>query len=270
MSVVAVAKKDFQDAIRSRWLLGLTALFVLLVSAAAYIVRPAPGQEVSANALLNLVNQFFAKSLIPLIALVIAYNAVSGERESGSLKLLLSLPHSRSDIVVGKVLGRSGALAVPILVGFVFPALVLAIGPFNLEVGTYLGYTLLVCLLGAVFVAIAVGFSAAVSTQRVAIAGAVFLYFLFVPLWGAIQFPLQLWLMGGTPGWLPLEPDQVLRLLRILNPRESFGTLANALLGDSLFQGDNTRMQVSSALMLVAWTLIPPLVGIVKFEQDDL
>lgn len=270
MSVVAVAKKDFQDAIRSRWLLGLTALFILLVSLMAYIVRPAPGQQASANALLDLVNQFFAMTLIPLIALIIAYNAISGERESGSLKLLLSLPHSRADVVFGKVIGRSAALAVPIIVGFVLPAIILAIGPFTLDVTTYLGYTLLVCFLGTVFVAIAVGFSAAVESQRVAIAGAIFLYFLFVPLWGAIQFPLQLWLMGGTPGWLPLEPDQLMRMLQILNPRESFNIISTALLADQLYQGDGARLQVSSTMMMLSWILVPPLLGLLKFDQDDL
>lgn len=270
MSVVPIARKDFEDAIRSRWLLGLTALFVGLVSLAAYIIRPAPGDTISSNSLLQIVNQVFVGILVPLIALVISYNAITGERESGSLKLLLALPHSRADLVVGKVIGRVGALTVPLLVGFILPAVVLAVGPLQFEAVTYVGYVLAVCLLGAAYVSIAVGLSAAVSTQRLAITGAILLYFLFVPLWDAIQFPLQIWLGGGTPGWLPLTLEELLRLLELINPNGSFGFVADGILSGQLYQGDSARVQISATLMLLTWTLAPPLLGLLTFETKDL
>ena len=270
MSVSPIAKKDFQDAIRSRWLLGLTALFVGLVSLSAYIVRPAPGQTVSSNSILQIINQVFVGILVPLIALVISYNAITGERESGSLKLLLALPHSRADLVVGKVIGRVGALTVPLLVGFILPAVVLAVGPLEFQAVTYLGYVLAVCLLGAVYVAIAVGLSAAVATQRLAITGAILLYFLFVPLWDAVQFPLQIWLSGGTPVWLPLTLEELLRLLELINPNGAFGFIADGILTGGLYQGQGARLEISATLMLVTWLIALPLLGVVSFENQDL
>lgn len=271
MSVVAVARKDYADAIRSRWLLVLTALFVLIVSLAAYIVRPPEGQTVSSNALLgSIVIDLLATTLVPITALVIGYNAISGERESGSLKLLLSLPHSRADVVFGKVIGRAAAFSTAIAVGFVLPALLLAIGPLTFDVGGFVGFVLLVCLLGSVFVAIAVGFSAAVSSQLRALAGAITLYLLFIPVWSAVQFPLSLWLMASDPWWIPLDGEQTMRLLTLLRPTGAFGVVSDALLQDRLFTGEDVRMQVSSLVMLVAWTLIPPLAGLLKFENTDL
>lgn len=270
MSVVAVAKKDFADALRSRWLIVLTALFVLVVSLAAWVARPPAGETVSSNVLLgHFIVNLLVGTLVPLTALVIGYNAISGERESGSLKLLLALPHSRADVVFGKVIGRSAAFSAAVIIGFVLPALILAIGPLTFEIASFVGYVLLVCLLGTVFVSIAVGFSAAVSSQLRALAGAIALYMLFVPVWSAVQLPLQFWLMTD-PAWVPLTPEQAMRFFTLIRPTGAQGVLSDALLRGELFSGDGVRMQISSLLMLVAWTIIPPLAGLLKFERADL
>ncbi|WP_251328924.1 ABC transporter permease subunit [Haloplanus pelagicus] len=274
MTWSAVARKDFEDAIRSRWVAGLSALFVLLVSLAAYLVRPEPGETISSNAVLNslVVRDALVTTLVPLLALVVAYKAVVGERESGSLKLLLSLPHSRADVVFGKVIGRAGAIAGPIAVGFLLPAVILLVAPpITFDAISYVGYTLLTAILGVVFVSIAVGFSAAASSSRRAVAGAIGIYFLFVPLWGAVRFPLQLYLgMGGGPSWLPLTGQQVLRMLTLINPTGSFKTVSNAFLQGGLFTQGDVNMQVSATLMLVLWILVPPLLGLLWFREADL
>jgi len=273
MSWQVVARKDFEDAVRSRWLIGLTAFFVLLVGAVVFVVRPAPGETVSSSQVLNslFIKDALVTTLIPLIALVTAYNAVVGERTSGSLKLLLSLPHSRADVVFGKVVGRAAAFATPVVVGFLLPGVLLALGPLQFAPGDFLGFTLLVVLLGAAFVSIAVGFSAATSSHRLAIAGAIGVYFLFVPLWGAIQFPLQLYFgMGGAPGWLPVSGPDVLRFLRLLNPTGSFKILSSSFLAGELFASDVMRLHVAAVWMLLSWLLIPPLLGFYRFERADL
>jgi ABC-2 type transport system permease protein len=274
MSWQAIARKDFEDAVRSRWVLGLSVLFVLLVAAAAYITRPAGGGTASSNAVLNslVVRDALVTTLVPLIALVSAYGSVVGERSSGSLKLLLALPHSRADVVFGKVLGRAGAIAVPIAVGFLLPAVALLVAPgIQFEAASYFGFTLLVALLGVVFVAIAVGFSAAMSSTRLAVAGAVGVYFLFVPLWGAVRFPIQLYFgLSGGPSWLPVSGQQFVQFLTLLNPTGSFKTISGAFLNGSLFTGGEARIHVAAAAMLLAWLLVPPLLGLLRFESEDL
>ncbi len=269
MSWLVVARKDFEDSIRSRWLVGLTALFVLLLTAFAYIVRPEPGETASANAVLQLSGDLFIGTLVPLIALVIAYNAITGERKSGSLKLLLSLPHSRADVVFGKVAGRSAALSTAIIVGFILPAVILAVGPFTLEMGAYLGYTLLVALLASVFVAIAVGWSAAAPSQRIALGGAIGLYFLFVPFWGAIQFRLQL-ALASLPDWFPLGAETAGNLLWLSNPSSAYQGLSGAVLSGQFLSGEAADLQLAAISMLLFWLLAAPLVGLLLFERRDL
>ncbi|WP_128903961.1 ABC transporter permease [Halorubrum amylolyticum] len=277
MSLAALAEKDFQDAARSRGMFALVALFSLLVAAFAVVVRPGGqgGEQFATELLLRFfVGPFLVTTLVPLVGIVVGYNAVSGERESGSLKLLLSLPHSRADVVFGKVIGRGAALSLAVVTGFLLPGIVLLalsqvgqIATFN--VGAFLGYTVFAAVLGVVFVAIAVGCSAAAATQRRALIGGVAIYVLFVLLWGAVtgQF---LDAASGLVDPLPVSQQQVSVFLRVANPTTGVELLSNAFLGDQLLSGETVNQQISAVSMLVFWTIAPPLVGLWKFDNDDL
>ncbi len=271
MSLRAVAKKDFQDTVRSKAMFLLVALFSGLVSVMAYAVRPTgEGDAFATELLLSVfVGPVLVTTLVPLVGVVIGYNAVSGERESGSLKLLLSLPHSRADVVFGKVVGRATALSLAILIGFLFPAIVLVAIPVSFNVGAYLGYTVFAAILGCVFVAIAVGCSAAASTQRRALIGGVGIYFVFVLLWGTLTGQL-LGAFEFVIDPLPISAIQVQTFLEVANPNSGVQVLANAFLGDQLLAGEGRNQQISAAAMLVFWTLAPPLAGLLKFDRDDL
>lgn len=278
MSWQAIAQKDFEDSVRSYLLWSLTALFLVLVSLAVLILGYVTGNATS-SAIINALNGVLVTTLVPLIALVVAYGAVVGERESGSLKILLSLPHSRADVVLGKVLGRSAAMALPIFVGFLLPGLALLLTPTQFDLLRYVGYILFVVGLATVFVAIATGISAAASSQRRAIAGVIGFYFLFVPLWVVVQSPLQIYLTLINPGALdavPISPKDLLLSLRLFNPTGSFKMLVGAFLNGALFapappQNVKPRgVQLSALAMLLLWTFAPPLLGLLRFEERDL
>ncbi|SNR44542.1 ABC transporter permease [Halorubrum vacuolatum] len=271
MSLPAVARKDFQDTVRSRAMALLIALFSGLLALMAYAVRPTGEGEGFATELLlsAFVGPILLTTLVPLVAVVIGYNAVSGERESGSLKLLLSLPHSRADVVFGKVIGRAAALSLAIAVGFLLPAVVLIAIPVSFNAGAFLGYTVFAMVLGWVFVSIAVGCSAAASTQRRALVGGIGIYFLFVLLWGTLTGQL-LGAFESVIDPLPVSLIQVQTFLEVANPNTGVQVLANAFLADQLFAGDMRNQQISATAMLVFWALAPPLVGLLKFDRDDL
>src|SRR5699024_6961636 len=119
MSLVAVTKKEFLDSIRSYTLLGLIVLSVVLSgfwSAIQWI--PEMSQPVNGNldmlALLNSMRQP-ALYLIPMIGIVVGYKAIAGERDSGSIKLLLALPNTRREVFLGKVIGQTAVVSVAIL-----------------------------------------------------------------------------------------------------------------------------------------------------------
>ncbi|TKX43522.1 ABC transporter permease [Halorubrum sp. ARQ200] len=271
MSLAAVARKDFRETVRSRGMIALVVLFSLLVAAFAYAVRPTGESEQFATELLlsAFVGRFLVTTLIPLVGVVVGYNAVSGERESGSLKLLLSLPHSRADVVLGKVAGRGAALALAVFAGFLLPALVLIAAPVVFNAGAFLGYTVFAAALGVVFIAISVGCSAAFSTQRRALIGGVGVYVLFVLLWGPLTGQL-VGAVGPALDALPVSATQVDVFLRASNPTTAVEALSRAFLAERLFSGETANQQLSAAAMLVFWTLAPPLAGLLKFDAADL
>jgi ABC-2 type transport system permease protein len=273
MTWQAIARKDFEDSVRSYWLWGLSMLFLFLVSGIAFVISVIFGDQVSSSAVISNINRWIVTSLVPLIAIIVSYGSIVNERESGSLKILLSLPHSRADVVIGKVAGRSAAMAVPICIGFLLPALVFLVTGVPLDLIRYVGYILLVVVIAMEFVAITVGISAAAKTSRRVILGVIVFYFTFVTLWGAIQFPLRLLFLGGYPAslqWIPLTPDELFRTLRLINPTGSFKIIADAYLAGGLYEAANRPMHISATLMLLLWIVAPPVLGLLRFQQRDL
>lgn len=302
MSWEAVTKKDFQDSIRSYWLWGLSVLFIVFFGVPAYFfadrvgsAAQQQGQQLSTDAFLNIlaeVNAFF----VPVIAIVIAYAAIAGERDSGTLKLLLSLPHSRSDVVVGKVLGRGAVVALPVLVGFVVAGGIFLVTPVEFGYANYALFALLTALLGVTYVAIAIGFSAAADSARRAMIGTVGIYVLFTLLWnrfasGLINLLSEYADLGGE------SLVSIHLLVKVLNPSQAYKSLTLRLVTDTAaqarvsliggggLQGQLNRQMYAQALgdtvpfylsdmavvvFMLAWLVILPAAGYYVFDQADL
>lgn len=195
-----VARKDFEDAVRSRLLWGLTVAFVALVGFFLIVAFVAQGGE-DADALgaLSFVGQW-SLFFVPLLALIAGYMAVVGERQSGSIRVLMSYPFSRGAVVAGKLVGRSVVIAVTVLFGFaVASGLALALtGSIPiLELIQIVGLTV---LLGTTFTALAVGISAATSRRGTAMALAISIFFLLFVLWEAVAVGLYYLANGTRPG----------------------------------------------------------------------
>ncbi|NIR99284.1 MAG: ABC transporter permease subunit, partial [Gammaproteobacteria bacterium] len=56
--------------------------------------------------------------LVPLIALLISFDAVAGEVERGTLALHLTYPISRGEILLGKLLAQLGVVALAVVLGY--------------------------------------------------------------------------------------------------------------------------------------------------------
>lgn len=121
MTWSTVAKKDFRDAVQSRALWALVSVFVVLSLTAsyAYVEVPEMFGEPGGATFGGLL--FFTVGLtglfVPITAIVVCYKSIAGERELGSIKLLLSLPTTRSNVYLGKVIGRAAVLAFGLGVG---------------------------------------------------------------------------------------------------------------------------------------------------------
>jgi len=72
---------------------------------------------------------FIVAILLSLAALVFTYDAVSGEREDGTLKLVLANGVSRAKIILAKIAGGIAALLIPFLVSLILGMILLLLNP---------------------------------------------------------------------------------------------------------------------------------------------
>ena len=216
-----VAGKEFWDRIRNRWVLAVALVFTVFALAIAYFGGAQQGAvgfrsiEFTIASLVSLVIY-----LIPLIALILGFDAIVGERERGSLDLLLSMPITRFELVLGKYLGLAAALAFSTVAGFGLVAIVLST---QLSLGAllhYFGFMLSSVLLGMAFLSLAVMVSVFASDRTRASGMAIALWFFFV-------LVFDLLLLGGLvitgghyggeifPYLLLANPADVFRILNI-------------------------------------------------------
>ena len=117
--ILATALVEFRIALRNRWVaiaIGLMVIFSLVLSAAG----SAPTGEVGVDALSVTVASLTSLSvyLVPLVALLMSFDAVAGEVERGTLPLLLTYPAARSELLAGKGLAHLAVLSLALVMGY--------------------------------------------------------------------------------------------------------------------------------------------------------
>jgi Cu-processing system permease protein len=117
--ILATALTEFRIALRNRWVaiaIALMAVFALVLSAAG----SAPTGDLGVDRLSVTVASLtsLAVYLVPLVALLMSFDAVAGEVERGTLPLLLTYPGTRAEILLGKLLAHLGVLALAVVIGY--------------------------------------------------------------------------------------------------------------------------------------------------------
>jgi len=277
-----VARKDFDDPVRSRMLWAITALFVAFTAGTIYALNLVM-TELTRDGAARLVT-VPVSLIVPITALVAAYMAIAGERESGSIKLLLGLPHTRADVVFGKLVGRTGVVTIAVLVSFVAAAVVLVALFGSLAVGGFVVLALVTVLFAATFVAIAVGISAFTASRSRAMAAAVGVFILFQILWDYVPMGVYYLVDGAMPSGTQLPAWYFLMVT--LNPKNAYSMAAGLAFPDGATAAAAQGMTVAdriaggvvpfylqdwfSLLILLAWLALPVLLGYYRFERADL
>ena len=118
-AIWTIARKELSDSFCNRWLVAISLVFATLALGIAWFGAAASGQVGYASTPATIASlASLGIFLIPLIALLLAYDAIVGEEEGGTLLLLMTYPLSKNQLLLGKFLGHGLTLALATLIGF--------------------------------------------------------------------------------------------------------------------------------------------------------
>ena len=183
--IMAIAKKEFMDNWRNKWIIALTIIFASLTLIASYFgTRGGVGWKEAGITIAVMMS--ITQILISIIGLMLGYATIVGEKNDGSLLLLLSYPVSRREIIIGKYLGLGAVLIVATVFGFGIAGIVIAINA-GINIAQYLLFIVASIMLGLAYLSIAMFISCIVKKRSTAIGTAIFVWFLFVLIWSIIM-----------------------------------------------------------------------------------
>jgi ABC-type transport system involved in multi-copper enzyme maturation permease subunit len=276
--IYSIAKKEFLDNIRNRWIILLTIIFILLIIVFSYL---AGGQAGEGDVLGSMQNTVFgllgiSSLLIPLIAIILGFSTISGEAESGALNVVLSYPIRRGEVLLGKLLGLGSVIIVSIFLGFGLGGVVIAatVGPDSL--GGYVSFILLSILLGFIYLSLSICISAYCKRRITSIGGGILIFF-----WGMIYgtvilgilfgsgYSFQDFQQGNIPDWffnsVIFSPGD----LHQTAVQKAFGVDTIDAMGFSITIPEFLSMNLLLTVHII-WFVIPLILAYYFFRRRDL
>jgi Cu-processing system permease protein len=256
--VRVIAGKEFRDRIRNRWVLAVALIFSLFSLAIAYFGSAQQGEigfrgiDVTVASLVSLVIY-----LVPLIALILGYDAIVGEKERGSLELLLSMPITRFEILLGKFVGLSAALSISTVIGFGAGMLPIAAQLTSHDVYHYLGFAGSAVLMGMAFLSLSLLVSVLTADRIRASGVAIGLWFFFVLIFDLLLMGVLVLSQGnlGSAAFgalLMLNPADVFRLLNIFSSEQ-----VQTMYGMATVVPENLTNPAALLAIMLGWIVTP-------------
>lgn len=274
-AILAIAGKEVRDGLRNRWVIAATLLLASLALALAFL-GSAPTGTVGVSPLAVTVVSLSSLTifLIPLIALLLSFDAVVGEAERGTLLLLLAYPVSRRQVVLGKFLGHAAILAFATVLGYGAAGLAIGLSQDGIEAQSWRAFAATIgssVLLGSAFIGIGYLLSVGVRERGTAAGLAVAVWLVFVLLY-------DMALLGV------LVADQgkhlsaaVFRYLLLLNPTDVYRLFNLSGFAEvrqfSGMAGLSVEARFAPGLLLAvlaAWTIAPLAAAGALFARKEL
>lgn len=118
-SAFTITGSELRIGMRNRWVL-LAAIILLAFALVLGFLGSAPTGTVKTDPLVITVASLATLSvyLVPLIALLLSFDAIAGEMERGTLQLVLATPISRDGYLLGKFAGHLLIVSFAIIAGY--------------------------------------------------------------------------------------------------------------------------------------------------------
>lgn len=272
-AVITLAIEEFQESLRNRWALSAIILLATLAFSLALLGAAPMGEtKISALNITTVSLSSLSIYLIPLIALMLSFDTIVGERERGTLLLLLTYPVARWQVLLGKFTGHIAVLAITIFVGYGSTGLYLLFGATS-AAGDWSLYVSMMCgslLLGAVFIALGYLLSVLANDRATAAGVAIGVWLFMVVLYDLLLLGLLL-----TDNAQQLAPE-LLEALVVLNPADAYrlfnlaGSEAAGLVAATATPQTVAASPTTLLGVLLLWVLVPLAVAILLFQRREL
>ena len=271
--ILIVAQKEFRDGIRNRWAGAITVIFILMSLGLAYFGSATAGVLGFSSLESTLVSlASLSVMLIPLIALMLAYNCFVGELEQGTLLLLMTYPLSNAQLLLGKFVGQAAIITLASTLGFGLPAIIISIFS-DVDVMNVLTafsqFIILASLLGWVFIAIAYIISLSVTEKSKAAGLALIVWFLFVLVFDLVLMAILVASEGNIN-------ETLVPFLLWVNPTDVFRILVYTIIGAENYSGvlqiaeNGADGTVYLFLVMLLWVVLPLLTAWLIFNKKEL
>jgi ABC-type transport system involved in multi-copper enzyme maturation permease subunit len=153
---------------------------------------------------------FVVLIVLSLVAILFTYNAVNGEKEGGTLKLVFANKLSKADYILGKLTGSWLAILAPVLISFLIGALLLIASGIDFDAshwGRYAFFVLISVLYTTCFMLIGVFVSALTHRSSVS-----FLILLVVWICAVLIVPKAATMLAGQAMPVPTVDEVESRL----------------------------------------------------------
>ena len=220
-----ITGKEVRDSLRNRWVLAATMLLAALALSLGFL-GSTPTGSVKVDPLTVTVVSLSSLSifLIPMIAMLLSYDALIGEIERGTMALLLSYPVSRVQILAGKFIGHIIILTLATAAGYGLAGIALQLANGGIDIAAWKPFALLIAasvVLGAAFLAMGYVISAKVKEHGTAAGVAIGVWLFFVVIFDMTLLGVlvadseQTITAPVVEGILLLNPADIYRLLNL-------------------------------------------------------
>lgn len=271
MILRTVGEKEIRGALRNRWFLLYTGLFLILSVAFATtamsgsMLTGQPGFGRTSAGLMNLM-----LLIVPLIGLTVGAQAIVAERENRFLEYELAQPLRPVEYYLGMYFGTAASLCLVLAFGLGMAGVVMGLRGGTADVGDFLLLVLLTMLLALGMLSVGFLVSSFAPRTATALGIALTLWLLFVML-GDLGLMGSAAVMRMTPG--------TLLGLTLINPLDTYKLAGVNLMQSSLevlgpagaYAIDHLGSGLTALVLalLVVWIVAPLPVGYWLFRRAD-
>ncbi len=258
-----IARFEFREHLRNRWLLSYGACFLVLANLILYLGGSNPLQ--ASGSLLSLM-----LLLVPVFSLI--FGSVSFMETLPFMEILAAQPITRRNIYLGKWLGLGSSLSLAFIVGLGL-ATIMRINWIGQGMATLCLLLALGALLSFVFVSIAFLLANLSNRKEIVFGMALSAWFFFFVLHDLVLFGLV-----ASLGDYPLE--RLIFVMSLLNPIDLARVLVTLQMDISELMGASGAVMKGflggkqgiafGSTVLVLWSVIPLVIGVRLFNKRNL